>query len=67
MQVVKFSLKKRVNFTEGWSTVEWDMGDNDVDDGPDLLHDLLMGVKDGSGSDKVMAVISADDEDTCQM
>jgi len=37
------------------------MRDNDVDDGPDLLHKPLTGAKDSSG--KVMAAISLDDED----
>ena len=66
LQILKFSLKqKRLNFTEGWTTAEPDMQDNDVDDGPDLLHNLLIGAKDGS--DKVLAAISADDEAYSQM
>jgi hypothetical protein len=54
-------MQKRLDFTEGWTTAEPDMWDNDVDDGPDLLHKLLIGVNDSS--DKIVAAISLDDED----
>lgn len=62
LQILKFSLKqKRLNFTDGWATAESDMRDNDVDDGPDLLHRLSIGVE-GAAS-QIMAALSLDDED----
>ena len=62
LQIVKFSLKEKwLDFTGGWSAAECDMQDDYVDDGPDLLHELLTG---GNGaSNKVIAAICADDED----
>jgi hypothetical protein len=63
LQMVKFSLKqKRLNFTDGWATAESDMQDNDVDDGPDLLHRLSTGTK--GAADKIMDTVSLDDEDS---
>jgi hypothetical protein len=61
LQIVKFSLKqKRLHFTEGWTTAKSDMWDNDVDDAPDLLHNLSIGAE--NSSDKLMAAISLEDE-----
>lgn len=61
LQILKFLKQKRLVFTEGWTTAELDMWDNDVDDRPDLWHKLLIGAQ--GSSDKIMAAISFDDED----
>ena len=61
LQIVKFSLKQKwVNFTNGWVTAESDMQDNDMNDGPDLLHGLSIGAEGATG--KIMTAISLDNE-----
>jgi hypothetical protein len=61
LQILKFSLKqKRLHFTDGWATSEPHMRDNDVDDGPDLLHGLTSAVKGAKG--KIMDTFDLDDE-----
>ena len=62
LQILKFSLKqKQLHFTEGWTTAEPDMWDNDVDDAPNLLHNLSIGAE--NSLDMLMAAISLEDED----
>jgi hypothetical protein len=57
LQIVKFSLKqKRLHFTDGWMTAEPDMQDNDVDDAPDLLHNLSICAE--NSSDELMVIIT---------
>jgi hypothetical protein len=61
LQIVKFSLKqKRLHFTDGWMTAEPDMQDNDVDDAPDLLHNLSICAE--NSSDELMVAINLQDE-----
>jgi hypothetical protein len=50
LQIVKFSLKEeRLHFTNSWATVDSNMLDDDVDNGPHILHGLSIGAEDATG------------------
>jgi hypothetical protein len=62
LQILKFSLKqKQLHFTDGWATVEPDMQDSNVEDGPDLLHGFMSAVEGAKG--KIMDTFDLDDKD----
>jgi len=60
LQMIKFSLKKkRLDFMEGWATMEYDM-EGTVEDQPDLLAAF----SNGEGTlDNIIAAVGRDDED----
>jgi len=58
--MTKFSVKrKRLDFMEGWSTLEHDM-QGEEDDQPDLLAEFSSGVS--GGLDRIIAEVGQDDE-----